>query len=219
MGLTKLSPHKTKFWPVNVSVSDLPEKIVMASGNAGKLREIARILGDLNIDIVPQSEFGVEDADETGTTFVENALIKARHAVAATGLPAIADDSGLAVDALDGRPGVYSSRYAGPDATDQENIDKLLAALEGVPDEERGAAFHCVSCLVMPGDQEPIIAQGEWRGRILKEMQGDGGFGYDPVFFVSEMGCSVAQMGDEDKNARSHRGKALQELARQLHAL
>jgi XTP/dITP diphosphohydrolase len=200
-------------------LSKLPDTIVMASGNAGKLREIARILGDLNINIVPQSEFNVEDADETGTTFVENALIKARHAVAATGLPAIADDSGLAVDALHGRPGVYSSRYAGPDATDQENIDKLLAALDGVPDAERGAAFHCVSCFVMPGDQEPIIAQGEWRGSILKEKRGDGGFGYDPVFFVSGMGCSAAQMGDEEKNARSHRGKALQELARQLHAL
>jgi XTP/dITP diphosphohydrolase len=200
-------------------LSKLPDKILMASGNAGKLREVARILGDLDINIVPQSEFGVEEADETGTTFVENALIKARHAVAATGLPAIADDSGLAVDALHGRPGVYSSRYAGPDATDQANIDKLLAALDGVPDEERGAAFHCVSCFVMPGDQEPIIAQGEWRGSILKEVQGDGGFGYDPVFFVSEMGCSAAQMGDEEKNARSHRGKALKELARQLRAL
>jgi XTP/dITP diphosphohydrolase len=200
-------------------MSDLPDKIVMASGNAGKLREIDRILGDLNINFVPQSEFGIEDADETGTTFVENALIKARHAVGATGLPAIADDSGLAVDALGGRPGVYSSRYAGPDATDQKNIDKLLAALDGVPDEERGAAFHCVSCFVMPGDHEPIIAKGEWRGSILKEAQGDGGFGYDPVFFVSDMGCSAAQMGDEEKNARSHRGKALKELARQLHAL
>jgi XTP/dITP diphosphohydrolase len=191
----------------------------MASGNAGKLREIARILGDLNINIVPQSEFDVADADETGTTFVENALIKARHAVAATGLPAIADDSGLAVDALHGRPGVYSSRYAGPGATDQANIDKLLAALDGVPDAERGAAFHCVSCFVMPGDQEPIIARGEWRGSILKEKRGAGGFGYDPVFFVSDMGCSAAQMGDEEKNARSHRGQALKELARQLHAL
>ena len=200
-------------------MSKLPDKIVMASGNAGKLREIARILGDLDINIVPQSEFGIEEADETGTTFVENALIKARHAVAATGLPAIADDSGLAVDALDGRPGVYSSRYAGPDATDQANIDKLLAALDGVPDGERGAAFHCVSCFVMPGDQEPIIAQGEWRGSILKEMQGDGGFGYDPVFFASEMGCSAAQLDDEEKNSHSHRGKALKELARQLHAL
>jgi len=191
----------------------------MASGNAGKLREIARILGDLNINIVPQSEFGVKDADETGTTFVENALIKARHAVAATGLPAIADDSGLAVDALGGKPGVYSSRYAGPDATDQTNIDKLLAALDGVPDEERGAAFHCVSCFVVPGDQEPIIAQGEWRGSILKEAQGDGGFGYDPIFFIPDMGCTAAELGGEDKNARSHRGQALKELARQLHAL
>ena len=197
----------------------MPDKIVLASGNAGKLREIARILGDLNINIVPQSEFGVADADETGTTFVENALIKARHAVAETGLPAIADDSGLAVDALGGKPGVYSSRYAGPDATDQTNIDKLLAALDGVPDEERGAAFHCASCFVMPGDQEPVIAQGEWRGSIRKEVQGDGGFGYDPIFFVHDMGCTAAQLGDEDKNARSHRGQALKELARQLHAL
>lgn len=197
----------------------LPEKIVMASGNAGKLREIARILGDMKIDIVPQSEYGIEDADETGTTFVENALIKARHAVAATGLPAIADDSGLAVDALGGQPGVYSSRYSGPGATDQTNIDKLLDALDGVPDEERGAAFHCVSCFVMPGDQEPIIAQGEWRGRILKEPQGDGGFGYDPIFFIADKGCTAAELGDEDKNAVSHRGQALKELARQLHVL
>ncbi len=191
----------------------------MASGNAGKLREIVRILGDLNINIVPQSDFGVEDADETGTTFVENALIKARHAVAATGLPAIADDSGLAVDALDGRPGVFSSRYAGPDATDQANIDKLLDELDGIPDAERGATFHCVTCFVMPGMQEPFIAPGEWRGSILNAVQGDGGFGYDPVFFDADMGCTAAELGDEEKNARSHRGKALKELARQLHAL
>ena len=191
----------------------------MASGNAGKLHEIARILGDVNINIVPQSDFGVEAADETGTTFVENALIKARHAVAATGLPAIADDSGLAVDVLDGRPGVYSSRHAGPDATDQANIDKLLAELDGVPEEERGAAFHCVSCFVMPGVQEPIIAQGEWRGSILTAGRGNGGFGYDPVFFDVHLGRTAAELGDEEKNARSHRGKALKDLARQLHAL
>jgi len=207
------------FWRVSAALSKLPDKIVMASGNTGKLREIACILGDVNINIVPQSEFGIEGADETGTTLVENALIKAWHAVAATGLPAIADDSGLAVDALDGRPGVYSSRYAGPDATDQANIDKLLAELDGVPAEERGAAFHCVSCFVMPGVQEPIIAQGEWRGSILTAERGNGGFGYDPVFFDVHLGRTAAELGDEEKNARSHRGKALKELARQLHAL
>ena len=194
-------------------------KIVLASGNAGKLREISRILGDLEITVVPQSELGVTDAEETGSTFVENALIKARHAVEATGLPAIADDSGISVDVLGGRPGVYSARYAGPEATDQENNERLLAELAGVPDAERGASFHCVACFVMPGDEEPIIAEGEWRGRILQERQGEGGFGYDPLFFVPELGCSSAQLDAEEKNRRSHRGKALLELGRKLHEL
>lgn len=188
----------------------------MASSNAGKLREITRILGDLDIEVVPQSAFDVTDAAETGSTFVENALIKARHAAAATGLPAIADDSGLAVDALGGRPGVYSARYAGPDATDSANNQRLLEELEGVPDEERGAAFHCVACYVEPDGGEPVIAEGEWRGRILHAQQGEGGFGYDPLFFVLETGCSSAELSPEEKNARSHRGKALKELARLL---
>lgn len=191
----------------------------MASGNAGKLREIAKILGDLDIEVLPQSEFGVSDAEETGTTFVENALIKARHAAAATGLPAIADDSGIAVDALDGRPGVYSARYAGPGATDADNNALLLQELAGVPDTERGAAFHCVACCVFPGEGEPIIAAGEWRGRILSEPRGEGGFGYDPLFFVPEAGCSSAELSAQEKNRRSHRGKALRDLARQLHEL
>ena len=191
----------------------------MASGNAGKLREIARILGDLDIEVVPQSDFGVTDADETGATFVENALIKARHAAAATGLPAIADDSGIAVDALGGRPGVYSARYAGPGASDQDNNDRLLAELEGVPEAERGAAFHCVACFVMPGDAAPIVAEGEWRGRILFEPSGEGGFGYYPLFYVPETGCSSAELSAEEKNRRSHRGKALRELARKLREL
>ena len=172
--------------------------IVLASGNAGKLREISRILGDLDITVVPQSEFGVSDADETGSTFVENALIKARHAVEATGLPAIADDSGIAVDALGGRPGVYSARYAGPAATDEENNDRLLAELEGVPDEERGAAFHCVACFVMPDDSEAIIAEGEWRGRILHRRQGDGGFGYDPLFIPDGLTVHSAELPAAD---------------------
>lgn len=196
-----------------------PDRIVLASGNAGKLAEIARILEDLDITVVPQSEFGVTDADETGTTFVENALIKARHAVAATGLPAIADDSGISVDALDGRPGVYSARYAGPDATDQSNNDLLLSELEGVPDERRGAAFHCVACFVAPGLDEPVIAEGEWRGRILHERRGEGGFGYDPLFFLPELGVSSAELSPQEKNARSHRGQAIAELGRQLHEI
>lgn len=197
----------------------LPQQVVLASGNKGKLREIEKILGEFGITVVPQSELGVSDADETGTTFVENALIKARHAVDATGLPAIADDSGISVDALDGRPGVYSARYAGPGATDEDNNARLLAELDGVPDEERGAAFHCVVCLVAPGVAEPVIAEGEWRGRILREPRGEGGFGYDPLFLVREIGCSSAELSPEEKNARSHRGKALQELARKLREL
>lgn len=196
-----------------------PEKIVLASGNAGKLAEIARILEDLDIAVVPQSAFGVTDADETGTTFVENALIKARHAAAATGLPAIADDSGLCVEALDGRPGVYSARYSGPDATDQSNNDRLLAELEGVPDEQRGAAFHCVACFVAPGLDEPVIAEGEWRGRILHERRGKGGFGYDPLFYLPELGKSSAELSPQEKNARSHRGQAIAELSRKLHEI
>ena len=196
-----------------------PEKIVLASGNAGKLKELSRILGSLDFIVVPQSDFNVSDADETGSTFVENAIIKARHAVTATGLAAIADDSGLAVDALDGRPGVYSARYSGPDATDASNIDRLLAELDGVPDELRTAAFHCVTCFLTPDDPNPIIAEGEWRGSILRGRRGGGGFGYDPVFFDPELGCSSAELGPDEKNARSHRGKALQELARTLKTL
>ena len=197
----------------------LPRKIVLASGNAGKLREIDRILAEFDIRVVPQSDYGVGDADETGATFLENALIKARHAVEATGLPAIADDSGLAVDVLDGRPGVYSARYAGPNATDDENNDRLLAELEGVPEAERGAAFHCAVCFVQPGEKEPIIAEGEWRGRILDKRQGQGGFGYDPLFYVPDAGCSSAELERADKNRRSHRGQALRELARRLHEI
>jgi len=185
-----------------------PAKIVMATGNPGKIREIARLLGRLGIDVVAQSQFGVSDADETGTTFAENSLIKAQHAADATGLPAIADDSGLSVDALDGAPGVYSARYAG-DGGDEANNDKLLAALDGIDD--RGAAFHCVATFVEPG-AEPLVAEGEWRGTILHARQGDGGFGYDPLFFVPECNSSSAQLAPDEKNARSHRGQALRKL-------
>lgn len=200
-------------------MQQLPDKIVMASGNAGKLREIARILSDLNITVVPQSDFGISEAEETGSTFAENALIKARHAARATGLAAIADDSGLMVDALDGRPGIYSARYSGPDATDQTNIDRLLAELEGVPEDQRSAAFHCAVCFVTPDGAGPLIAEGEWRGRILRERRGDGGFGYDPVFLDIELGRSSAELNADEKNARSHRGKALKALARKLRDL
>jgi XTP/dITP diphosphohydrolase len=191
-------------------VTARPEKIVMASSNAGKIREIARLLDGLGIDVVAQSEFGVDDADETGTTFVENSIIKAQHAADLTGLPAIADDSGLSVDALDGAPGVYSARYAGVDCDDEANNDKLLDALREVGD--RGAAFHCVATFVEPGG-EPLIAEGEWRGEILRERRGDGGFGYDPLFLVPDCGCSSAELTQKQKNARSHRGQALRKLA------
>ena len=180
----------------------------MATGNPGKIREIARLLEGLDIEVVAQSELGVSDADETGTTFEENSLIKAQHAADATGLPAIADDSGLSVDALDGAPGVYSARYA-DGAGDEANNDKLLGALEGVTD--RGAAFHCVATFVEPGG-EPLVARGEWRGEILHARQGEGGFGYDPLFFVPECGCSSAELPPDEKNARSHRGQALRKL-------
>lgn len=192
----------------------LPRKIVMASGNAGKIREISRLLEGLGIEVIPQSEFGVADADETGTTFAENSLIKARHAADATGLPAIADDSGLAVDALDGAPGVYSARYSGPDATDDKNIDKLLAALRDTATHSRGAAFHCVATFVMPDQAAPLVAEGEWRGSILTARQGDGGFGYDPVFLDPESGKSAAELTAEEKNERSHRGQALKGLVK-----
>lgn len=194
----------------------LPEKIVMASGNAGKIREIARLLDDLGVDVVAQSEFGVRDVDETGSTFEENSLLKAWHASAETGLPAIADDSGLSVDALDGAPGVFSARYSGPDATDDCNIDKLLHELEGVSQTSRGAAFHCVATFVSPGRDEPLVATGKWRGAILFERQGTGGFGYDPVFFDPTSGRSSAELTQAQKNARSHRGQALRFLVEQI---
>ena len=194
----------------------LPDKIVMASGNAGKLREISRILVDFDITVISQADLAVSNAIENGDTFTANAIIKARHAAIATGLPAIADDSGLVVDALGGKPGVHSARYSGPGASDDSNIDKLLQELRGVDDADRGAAFLCVACYVAQDDSEPVIAQGEWRGVILRERRGNGGFGYDPVFFDQEHGLSAAEMSSDEKNRRSHRGKALAALVQQL---
>jgi len=200
-------------------VTTLPGTIVMASSNAGKIREIARLLDGIGIEVVAQSTLGVTDAEETGTTFAENSLIKARHASDVTGLPAIGDDSGLVVDALDGRPGVYSARFAGPDASDDENIDKLLTELADISDEARGAAFHCVASFVMPGVPTAVVAEGVWRGRILRERQGDGGFGYDPVFLDPDSGLSAAELTADKKNALSHRGQALRRLVAQLEQL
>lgn len=190
-----------------------PKKIVMASSNAGKIREILRLLDGLDVEIIAQADLGVEDAVEDGKTFHENSLIKAQHAADATGLPAIADDSGLSVDALDGAPGVYSARYAGPGCDDDDNNQKLLAALDGV--DERTAAFHCVATYVAPGEA-PLVAAGEWRGEILEALTGRGGFGYDPLFFVPEAGVSSAELDAAQKNARSHRGQALRGLVQLL---
>jgi XTP/dITP diphosphohydrolase len=194
----------------------LPTRIVLATGNPGKVREIRRILGELGVEVVPQSELGVDDAEETGRSFVENALIKARHASLMTGLPGIADDSGLVVDALDGRPGIYSARYAGPGATDASNIDRLLQELSGVPDERRTAAFHCCAVYVSPDNATSLVAEGRWPGNILEHRRGTGGFGYDPVFYDPECGATAAELAPEAKNARSHRGKALTALADML---
>lgn len=190
----------------------------MASGNPGKTAEISALLAHLDVRVVPQSEFGVSAADESGATFADNAVIKAKHAAAATGLPAIADDSGLCVDVLDGRPGVRSARYAGEDASDDSNIDKLLAELDGVREHDRNAEFQCVACFVYSEDAEPLLANGRWRGRILKARSGNGGFGYDPVFFDPELGKSAAELSADEKNASSHRGKALRALADLLGA-
>ncbi len=193
------------------------QQVVLASGNPGKIREIQAILADH--PIVPQSAFNVADAEETGTTFVENAILKARNAALHCKLPAIADDSGLVVDALNGAPGVISARYAGVGAGDRDNLDKLLRELEGVPDELRTARFICVMVFMEhANDPCPVIAQGVWEGRILDHAVGENGFGYDPVFWVPEQGCASAQLPAALKNALSHRGQALKRLSALIKA-
>ena len=193
--------------------------LVLASSNAGKLREIQQILAPLAWDVVPQSQYQIGDAEETGQTFVENALIKARHACALSGHAAIADDSGLAVDVLNGEPGIYSARYSGVDATDEQNVAKLLSALADVEDDRRQARFHCAMVMLRhANDPVPLIAQGSWEGRILKSPVGDNGFGYDPVFWVPTHQCSAAQLDSASKNQLSHRGQALRHLLEQLQA-
>ena len=193
--------------------------IVLASSNAGKVREFNQLLGDLDLEVVPQSQFGVPDAEETGLTFVENAILKARNAAQHTGRPALADDSGLEVDALNGAPGIYSARYAGPGASDAENLAKLLDTLKGVPEAQRSARFQCVLVYLRHAlDPTPLICQGSWEGRILPEPRGSNGFGYDPVFFVPTHGVSSAELGPDVKNSLSHRGQALRRLVAALSA-
>lgn len=189
------------------------ERILLASSNGGKVRELNQLLAKAQIQVFPQSEFGVPDAEETGLSFVENALLKARNAARHGGMAAIADDSGIEVDALNGAPGIYSARYAGPGASDADNLHQLLDALRDVPDEQRGARFQCLMVYMRHAeDPTPIICQGTWEGRILREPRGDNGFGYDPIFFVPTEGCSSAELDPATKNRLSHRGQALRKL-------
>ncbi|MEX2517602.1 MAG: RdgB/HAM1 family non-canonical purine NTP pyrophosphatase [Gammaproteobacteria bacterium] len=193
------------------------DRLVLASGNPGKLREFAALLAPLACDVVPQSDFNIEPADETGLSFVENAILKARHASAHSGLPALADDSGIAVDALQGAPGIYSARYAGSNASDTDNLNKLIDAVRDVSEAERQAAYHCVIVyMTHAADPTPVIAQGSWAGRLILEPRGEHGFGYDPVFYVESHDGTAAELDPVIKNRISHRGQALQKLLVQL---
>ncbi|MBW9265532.1 MAG: RdgB/HAM1 family non-canonical purine NTP pyrophosphatase [Candidatus Thiodiazotropha sp. (ex. Lucinisca nassula)] len=193
------------------------EKIVLASNNAGKVREINQLLASEQITVVAQKEFNIPDAIEDGLSFVENAIKKARHAASLSGLPAIADDSGIEVDALNGAPGIYSARFAGPGSTDEANLQKLLDHLKDIPEEQRSARFQCLLVYMRHAeDPTPIICQGTWEGRILLQPRGENGFGYDPIFYVPTHDCSSAELAPEVKNSLSHRGQALKKL---LHAL
>lgn len=192
-------------------------RLVLATSNRGKLAEMQPLLADVGFSLVTQGELGVVDAIENGRTFVENALIKARHAAAATGLPAIADDSGLIVDALHGAPGLISAHYAGVHGDAAGNIGKLLGELAGVPDEKRTARFYSLIVLLRHADDpQPLIAEGIWPGRILEAPRGAGGFGYDPIFFDPELGLSAAELAPDVKNRVSHRGRALASLRAKL---
>ena len=194
-------------------------RAVLASANPGKLRELAALLAPLSLQLVPQGELGIHPAAETGTTFIENALLKAHHAARHAHLPALADDSGLEVDALGGRPGVWSARFAGVGASDEQNLRLLLAELEGVPEGYREARYQCVIVWVRSvGDQAPLIAHGTWEGRIALAPRGHGGFGYDPVFLPAGEQRTAAELSDSEKNAVSHRGQALRALVAMLGA-
>ncbi len=189
------------------------KEIILASSNPGKVREINQLLAGLDLQVQPQTDFGVPDIEETGLTFVENAILKARNAAQHTGRPAIADDSGIEVDALNGAPGIYSARYAGIGASDQANLEKLLAELGDLPEEKRTARFQCLMVYMRhANDPTPLICQGTWEGRILFKPQGENGFGYDPVFYVPTHDCSSAELPADVKNSLSHRGQALSKL-------
>lgn len=194
----------------------MTDKIVLASGNAGKLKEFSEIFAPMQISVIPQAQLNVCDAEETGLTFVENAILKARHACDVTGLPALSDDSGLEVDALDGAPGIYSARYSGGKG-DQANNAKLLDALKAVPDAQRTARYRCVLVYMRHAkDPMPLICQGTLEGKILMEPRGEQGFGYDPLFLVEEKGCSAAELSPTEKHAISHRGQAVQQFMDQI---
>jgi XTP/dITP diphosphohydrolase len=188
-------------------------KAVLASGNAGKVREFAALLAAHDIEVVAQSDFGIVTPEETGTTFLENALLKARHAASLCALPALADDSGIEVDALGGRPGVWSARYAGAHASDADNVNLLLRELSGVPAAQRGARYRCVLVFMRaPADPEPLVTEGVWAGRVLTAARGSGGFGYDCIFQPDGYDVSAAQLPAAQKNALSHRAQALRAL-------
>ena len=192
-------------------------RLVLASGNAGKVAELHELLGDSGFELHAQSEFGVRDVEETASTFIENALLKARHAARATGLAALGDDSGLCVDALHGAPGLYSARYGGVHGDAARNITRLLDELREVPEAARTARFYCVLVLLRDADDpQPLIAEGSWEGRILEQPRGERGFGYDPVFFDPENACSAAELDPTIKNTISHRGRALAALKQRL---
>ena len=194
-------------------------RIVLASANAGKLRELEALLAPLALEVIPQGALGIDSPPETGTTFLANALLKARHTAQRARLPALADDSGLEVDALGGRPGVWSARFAHPGASDAENLRKLLAQLEGVPEERRQARYQCVIVLSRSEkDQAPLIARGTWEGHIATVPRGQGGFGYDPVFVPAGTGHTAAELSAQEKNRVSHRGQALSALVARLAA-
>ncbi len=187
--------------------------LVLASGNSGKLKEFNQLLSPLGLDVRPQAEFGVHDVEETGLTFVENALLKAREASRVSGLPALADDSGLEVDALHGAPGIYSARYAGEPKSDERNNEKLLAALSECAEGQRTARYWCVLVYLRHAeDPVPVIVQRSWEGEVLAHPRGEGGFGYDPLFWLPDQGMSVAELPSETKNRLSHRGRALHAL-------
>jgi XTP/dITP diphosphohydrolase len=189
------------------------QRIVLATNNVGKLRELQALLQPLAIELVPKSQFTLDEVAETGTTFAANALIKARHAARMSGLPAIADDSGIEVDALGGAPGIYSARYAGDKASDAENLGKLLHEMTDVPDTQRAARYRCALVYVRQAeDPEPVVCEAVWEGKITHEPRGSGGFGYDPVFYVPVLGRTAAEITPQEKNRISHRGQALQQL-------